>query len=226
MLKLYSKKKAKQMIETYSDWITHVSEMHSIPEAYIKAILYKEIIEIDLFDPVADFAVKTYWARYGLRKRLYQKGLVKRAEPRFRHGILGKKDSSTGYAQIFAYVAINAANFGWDRGIATYDSLGIRSDHRLSGGNPDDLCMMWNLLSKDRKVNIALASLNLVSAAEEMNGHVDFDRYSEEEIKRTFTRYNANVRYITKYGEEAYRYYLGYSGQSAENNERLKRRPV
>ena len=106
MFKLYSKKKAKQIIETYGGWITHVSETYSVPEAYIKAILYKEIIEINLLDPLADFAVKTYWVRYGLRKRLYQKGFVKRAEPRFRHGILGKKDSSTGYAQIFAYVAL------------------------------------------------------------------------------------------------------------------------
>ncbi len=214
MFKLYSKKKAKQIIETYGGWITHVSETYSVPEAYIKAILYKEIIEINLLDPLADFAVKTYWVRYGLRKRLYQKGFVKRAEPRFRHGILGKKDSSTGYAQIFAYVAINAANFGADRGIATYNSLGICSDHRLSGENSDDLYMMWSLLSKDRKANIALASLNLISAAEEMNGHIDFDRYSEEEIKRTFTRYNANVRYITKYSKETYGYYLGYSGQT------------
>ena len=71
---------------------------------------------------------------------------------------------------------------------------------------------MWR--SKDRKANIALASLNLISAAEEMNGHIDFDRYSEEEIKRTFTRYNANVRYITKYSKETYGYYLGYSGQT------------
>lgn len=214
MLKLYSKKKARKIIDAYGDWINHVSETYSIPGAYIKAILYKEIIEIDLLDPLADLAVKTYWARYGLRKRLYQKGLVKQAEPRFRWGILGKRDSSTGYAQIFAYVAINAANFGLDRGIATYDLLGIRSDHRLSGGNLDDLRMMWRLLSKDRKANIALFSLNLISAAEEMNGHIDFDRYSEEEVKRTFTRYNANVRHITKYGEETYRYYLGYSGQA------------
>ena len=176
---------------------------------------YNQVSDFGKFlDPLADFAVKTYWVRYGLRKRLYQKGFVKRAEPRFRHGILGKKDSSTGYAQIFAYVAINAANFGADRGIATYNSLGICSDHRLSGENSDDLYMMWSLLSKDRKANIALASLNLISAAEEMNGHIDFDRYSEEEIKRTFTRYNANVRYITKYSKETYGYYLGYSGQT------------
>ena len=59
MFKLYSKKKAKQIIETYGGWITHVSETYSVPEAYIKAILYKEIIEINLLDPLADFAVKT-----------------------------------------------------------------------------------------------------------------------------------------------------------------------
>ena len=38
-----------------------------------------------------------------------------------------------------------------------------------------------------------------------MNGHTDFARYTPEEIQRTFTRYNANVRYATPYGERAFR---------------------
>lgn len=213
MLKLYSRKKASRIIDAHAGRIAEVSRAYSVPEAYIKAILYKEIIDIDLMDPLADLAVRLYWARYAFGKMLCRMGLARRAEPVLRRGVFGKRDSSTGYAQIFAYVAINAVNYGVDRGIADYVTLGISSDHRLSGGDPDDLSMMWHRLSKDSDANIALATLNLISAGEEMNGHTDFSRYTEEEIKRMFTRYNANVRHITKYGEETYRYYLDFSGQ-------------
>lgn len=70
--------------------------------------------------------------------------------------------------------------------IAQYGTLGICTDHRLSGENNEDLCAMWHRLLKDRAFNIELATLNLIAAAAEMNEHTDFARYTEEEIKRTF----------------------------------------
>lgn len=38
-----------------------------------------------------------------------------------------------------------------------------------------------------------MSALNLISAAEEMNGHTDSARYTPEEFQRAFTRYNANT---------------------------------
>ena len=50
------------------------------------------------------------------------------------------------------------------------------------------------------------------NAAEEMTGRIDFASFSERELKLVFTRYNADVKYITSYGEQAYAYYLGFGG--------------
>ena len=72
---------------------------------------------------------------------------------------------------------------------------------------------MWRRLSSDVKYNIRLSALNLIAAAEEMNGHTDFARYTKEELELAFTRYNANVRYVTAYGREVYGYYLRYGGE-------------
>jgi len=51
------------------------------------------------------------------------------------------------------------------------------------------------------------ATLNLLVAADEVVGHTDFGSFSDDEIKLVLTRYNANVRHITAYGEEAFEHY-------------------
>ena len=73
---------------------------------------------------------------------------------------------------------------------------------------------MWRRLQRDRRLNIRTATLNLISAAEEMNGHTDFSRYTPEEYERMFTRYNANTRTVTPYGKETYRYFLKYNDRN------------
>ncbi len=200
MIRLYSAKKTERILAGYGDWIETVSERYSIPSAMIKAVLRKEIADIDLLDPVADLLVRLYW----LRRRLFGGGAARR------RGILGKRDSSTGYAQIFAYVAINAANYAMDRGLDDAAGLGLPEGRRPDRANEDDLCAMWYRLARDRRFNIRMAALNLVSAAEEMNGHTDFARFTPEEFQRTFTRYNANTDHITAYGREVYDCYLRY----------------
>ena len=59
-IKLYSAKKAEQIIENGSDWIRTLSLRYPIPEACLKAILYKELTEIDVLDVLADHAVRGY----------------------------------------------------------------------------------------------------------------------------------------------------------------------
>ena len=217
MFRLYSPAKAEKIVSRHAPELREMSRQYGIPAAYIMAVLRKEIAEIDIFDPLADLAVRFYWLRYTLRRGLKRLGLVRRAEPLLRRGPFGKHDSSTGFGQIFAFVGINAINFALDRGLDTPEGLGVPKDRRLSPGDPEDLQAIWRRLLRDRRFNARLSILNLVSCGQEMNGGTDFARYSPEEVQRTLTRYNANVRTVTAYGRETYRYYLRYSGGSSEN---------
>lgn len=184
MLKLYSEKKTEQILQRYSFFIGNIAEKYHVPSALIKAVLYQEMIQIDLMDALADFCV-----------------LLR---------IPKRTDSSTGYAQIFGYVGLKAVNFAVDQGLATYESLKIDCGHRLDEGNPKDVRYIWKKLHSDKRSNIEIAVLNILSCAEEKTGKIDFGSYSEQELKRILTRYNANVDFITRYGEEAYRNFLRY----------------
>ena len=188
MYRLISDKKAEKILQKYREWIFTVANRYKIPASVIQAILYKEMTEIDLMDLAADLIVWT--------------------------GLTRKKDSSTGYAQIFGYVGLNAINFAVDKGITDYASLGIKSNVRLDRKNQKDVRMIWKLLYKNQKANIEIAALNLLSAAEEMTGRIDFPGYTEEELKLVLTRYNANVKHVTSYGEKAYQHYLRYQDRN------------
>lgn len=190
MIRIYSPVRAERIIRRYDEWIRSVAARYDIPAAAIKAILFQEMTQIDLWDLAADAA--TYL------------------------GLFGRRDSSTGYAQIFGWVAVNAANFASDRGLTDYRSLGINTDHRLDPENAADVRMVWKRLHGSRKANMEFAALNLLCAAQEMTGRIDFASYSKDEMKLILTRYNANVTYITPYGEAAYRNYLRYAGSESE----------
>ena len=186
MVRLYSPARAESIIKKYDHKIREICGKYGLSPAVLKAVLYTEMIRIDLMDLTADLVVRL--------------------------GAFSRKDSSTGYAQIFAYVALNAANFAVDRGLADYSSLGLdEPSRRLDPKNPADLRMVWLKIHKDPAANMEFAVLNLLSCAEEMTGRINFNGYTPEELKLIFTRYNANVKHIAPYGEEAYRHYLRYS---------------
>ena len=216
MVRLYNKKGIDRELNRWDGWIEEVAGTLRLPAPCIRAVLRREMGEMDVLDPAADGAAWFYWLRYRMRKGLCRLGLAKNPLPLVRKGPLGKRDSSTGFGQIFAYVAINAANYGVARGLTTYGELdlpegGVRPD------DPEALCTMWHRLRRDTRYNIALSALNLVSAAEEMNGHTDFAAYTPEEFQLAFTRYNANVRHITRYGTAVYDLYLRQSRSTNGN---------
>ena len=185
MLKLIREEKAEKILREHDGWLQEISEKYPLPKAVLQAVLFKEMTDIDLADPAADLLVRL--------------------------GKFSKKDSSTGYAQIFGYVALGAVNFAVDRNLATYESLGISCDHRLDRNNPADVRMIWKKLDTDPRFNMEAAALNLLSCAEEMTGRIDFSHYTPEELQLVLTRYNANVRHITDYGKQTYEYYLKFS---------------
>ena len=185
MIQLISEHEATRILKKYEEHIRTVAERYNVPEAVIKAILFQEMTTIDAVDPIADFAVLL--------------------APRF------KQDSSTGYAQIFGYVGINAINFAVDRELATYESLGIASNHRLDPSNQDDVRTVWLKLYTDRKANIEIATLNIMAAANQMTGRIDFTSFSDDELKLVFTRYNADVKHVTPYGEQVFELYKAFS---------------
>ena len=198
MLKLYSPKAAERIIARCAPRIDDISSRFALPAACLKAILYQEITNIDLFDLLVDRLVR----------RNQRRGV---SGP----GRLRKTDSSTGYAQIFAYVAINAVNFAADRGLTDYAALSLPADHRLDPASLSDIRLVWTRLNGDVDFNLTAAALNLLSAAEEKTGRIDFPGYSPDELKRIFTRYNGTVPHITPYGEAVYAHYLRYGGDEA-----------
>ena len=194
MLKLYSPRAAERIIRRYGETIDRIAARYALPAPFIQALLFTELIRIDVLDPLADLLVRINHGNAD--------------------GLLHKRDSSTGYAQIFAFVGINAINYALDRGLDTPAGLGIPGERRLRPDEAEDLRRIWFRLQRDRLFNARLAILNLMAAGEEMNGHTDFSRYGPEEIQRTLTRYNADVRHVTAYGREVYRYYTVFSAMS------------
>ena len=180
--------RAEKLIKKNGEWIDIVAERYNVPSAVIRSILFMEITRMDMLDTVADLAVLT--------------------------DLFPKKDSSTGLAQIFGRVGLEAINFAAERGLTSYEALGIKTDHILDSSDPDDVRLIWKRLHSDKNANIEIATLNILSAAEEMTGRIDFSSYSEEEMKLILTRYNADTRHVTEYGENAYKHYLRYNGKT------------
>ena len=202
MLKLYSPKAAERIIDGYRGAIEDTAARFCLPAPFIRALLYTELVRIDVLDPIADLIV-----RINLRRGV-SAGT----------GLLRKRDSSTGYGQIFGFVAINAANFAAEHGFADPASLGL-PNRRLDPGSAEDLWLMWSRLNRDPEFNIALSALNLICAADEVTGKTDFTAFTAEEIRRIYTRYNGTAKQITPYGEEAYRHYLRYAAAEEDREE-------
>ena len=210
MHKIYTQKQIEKTIAELAERMAHLEAVYGIPRAYLQAVLFKEMSDADLLDCLADFAVKCYWLQFDVLS-FFRRVLKMPPLRHFPGGLLNKRDSSTGYAQIFGYVAIRAIRYSLAHGLdVDLASFGLTAGHPLDENIPSDLCMVWRRLNRDVSFNLRLAALNLIAAAEEMTGRMDFSSYSPEEIQLIFTRYNANTRSITPYGREVYQYYLSF----------------
>ena len=198
MLKLYSPRAAERFLQRRSGDIEAVAARYALPPACLRAILYKELTDIDLLDPAADALVRFNQRRLDT--------------PISGGGFLQKCDSTTGYGQIFGAVAIRAVNFAVDRGLADYAALGLPTDRRLDAQRMADLRLVWDRLHTDPAFNIECTALNLLAAAEEMTGRIDFAGYTPEELKLVFTRYNGNFKEVSPYGEAVYAIYRRFLG--------------
>ena len=196
MIKLYGKAHVQKILSDNAALIDSICASYHLPSAYLKAILLMELPELDGFDLLADALVGFNWFRYA---KFHSFILDRHTRNPFR-----KFDSSTGFGQIFSQVAVEAIRFAESKGIPLF--LGI--SHELSPLNPEDLQHVWKRLNHDRVFNLSCSALNIIHAAYQMTGRVDFGGYSEEEKKMIFTRYNGNARQISAYGEKAYQYYL------------------
>ena len=174
-MRLYSEKRILQILHKQKPWIRTLSKRYGVPSSVIQAVLFKEMSDIDLMDVLADLAVFS--------------------------GLFSKKDSSTGYGQIFGAVALRAALEASKEGLASLDKLGVGP---LRAGNEKDVRRVWKKLFLDPRANIEFSTLNLLSCAKEMTGRRDFSSFSPEELKKTLTRYNASVDHVTAYGEKTY----------------------
>ena len=182
MIKCYSPQHTRRILERYRTQIDDISRKYRLPAALLRAVLYQEMTEIDLLDIAADLIVAA--------------------------GAFHKKDSSTGFGQVFGATGVDAINFVIGRGLASPQDFGLAAGRTLNRDDPRDVRAVWRLLHRDPVKNIEIAAATLLCAAEEMTGRLDFAQYSPEELKLILTRYNANVRHITPYGEQVYKLYL------------------
>lgn len=159
---------------------------YGVPKACMQAVLYQELSGMDWLDPLADLAVACYWRTQPIWDRL---------------SLPAKRDSSTGYGQIFAATAIQAIRFAEDRGLPD-----LPADRSMP--------LIWRRLRRDRHFNIQCVALCLLYAAEEMTGRTDFASFSPEDLQLVFTRYNASTKKITPYGLAAYNSYQTFQGGS------------
>lgn len=206
MFHLYSQSRAQKLIDQNSVLIESICNSYHLPSAYLKAILRMELPELNLLDKLADVLVALNWVRYMLFGTFDPE--------RHTRNPLRKFDSSTGYGQIFSQVAIEAILFARSQEIPVF--LGIPGE--LFPFSPDDLKLTWTRLHRDKVFNLSCAALNLIHAAFERTGRIDFDGYNEREIKMILSRYNGNAELISPYGEKAYLYYLEYVDRSSSSN--------
>jgi len=198
MIHLYTEQQALQALERCDGEIGRICAECSLPPACLKSVLMMELTRMDILDPLADTVVAVNWL-----------GAPLLGSSPNTDSPLQKLDSSTGYGQIFSRVAIEAILFAREHGIpcAVLQDL----PPALSPDNPGDLRLVWHRLRRDRVFNLSCAALNLLHCAWQMTGRLAFESYSPQEMKLIFTRYNADVKQITRYGEEAYAWYLRFS---------------
>ena len=208
MLGLYSRRKIASLLAEWEPKLEEIGRKYPVDVCCVKAVLFTEMLRINMLDVAADFAVHSYWLRGDIRRKLFEAGFLKSDRPLLGGRVFCKKDSSVGLAQIFGFVAIDAINFAIGRGFALAAELGVPEGRRLDKSRDEDLRYIWTRALRDRGFNIELCALNLLAAAQERTGRVDFGSYSPEELKLIFTRYNGTVNGISSYGEEAYARYL------------------
>ena len=125
--RLYSPRQAERIIRRYDDWLQTMQEHYGVPCGCIKTVLFQEMTAMDGLDILADWSVKLYWLKYGLLSRLRR--ICKMPPyPGFPGGLLRKRDSSTGYGQVFARTAIQAIRFSLEKGLdESPQALGLKN---------------------------------------------------------------------------------------------------
>lgn len=198
MIHLYSEEQALQMLERCGSDISRICLECGLPPACLKAVLMMELKRMDILDPLADTVVAVNWLGAPLLHPSPDTG-----------NPLQKLDSSTGYGQIFSRVAIEAIRFAREHGISCAAISDLKPG--LSPDDQEDLRLVWRRLNRDQVFNLSCSALNLLHCAWQMTGRLAFGSYSPQELKLIFTRYNADVKQVTAYGEEAYAWYLRFS---------------
>ena len=192
MIKRYSKSGIQRIMHRHALDIKISARAYGVPAACIQAVLYRELTGMDWLDPLADLAVACYWRFQPLWDRL---------------GLSAKRDSSTGYGQIFASTAIKAINFAYENGIRDLPAAAPLDGQTALGE-------VWRRLHRDIPFNVRCIALCLLHAAYEMTGSTDFSSFSPDDLQLIFTRYNADTQTVTLYGKETYGYYQSFQGGS------------
>lgn len=191
----YSTAECLNIIFNNDSFITEISNKYLIPKTAIQTVLLRELRCYDVRDDIADtFVIQQFY--YLNQVEIYENSEW------YQQLIMGypkmpipyREDSSVGYGQIFASTAINASN--WYKN-TNYDY----SDWH-------DREYMWNQLRENNNFNIEMIAMVLIWGANDKGLKKEYWKYSEDEMKEMFARYNGTNSDAKKYGDEVYNCYL------------------
>lgn len=192
--------------------ITEISQKYKVRKALIQTVFMWEGSCEGIDDVASDTAVQEY---YDYKNELEKwenlsdeekQNVKKPTEP-----TIIRKDSSTGFCQIFASTAINAYNYAIKRGYIVGETYDKTDWHTVFN--------VWNKLHTDVEYTIEMAALVLLHAADLVKISDITYEYSADDVKKVLARYNGTNDKAQEYGERNYQIYDLFEGYNKKFRE-------
>ena len=189
----YTVSQALNIVFANDYYITSFCNNYGIPKEFVQTILFREIWCYNFADVAADELVIEYYE--------YMESLS--TDNPLPKPLIIKEDSSTGLAQAYAYVAINAINHAKSRGFST-----TASDFDIN--NWQDIWYVWRSMFDYDSYSIQCCALIILDAQyefEETCPYDDFYDFSDNQVKTILSRYNGTGDAAANYGNECFEYF-------------------
>lgn len=192
--------KAIEIVLENDEFITELSQKYKMRKALIQTAMGWEA-SLEGVDDVAQDSIVAATHNYFNQLEAWEKlsPAEKAVTPAPIPPALMAEDCSTGYCQIFSWVAIDANNWAIDKGLITgkiYDKK-----------NRKDIWEVWQKLHNDVEYNIATCALVLLWGVQDILLHENYLNYTPTEIKKVLARYNGTDNAAKEYGERNYGIY-------------------
>ncbi len=197
----YSTQDCLDIIYSYDELITNLSNEYLLPKAAIQTVLFRELRCYDALDELGNLLVEEWYLylhsvdEYNNLSAL-EKVLCKEPSPPY----ICREDSSVGYGQIIARTGISAHDWGVRHSFINGEQYNIE--------DWKDWEKMWRRLKTDNDYNVSMIPIVLMWGAEEQGLHNEYWAYDEQEIKTMLRRYNGTGDRTIEYRDETYNCYV------------------